>query len=162
MMRLSPDYLHCSKDAVSRGAQTFGRAVLKCFDLDEHAHRLKVDTRSKAQTALTGFASALTDDIAGFAILHQISASICSLLITRWRGNTELWQSVHYLDRPLSAFAPFFIPPNPTAPALRPTFCVWELAIVAHETQAWQRYLFSNRSAADLATWQSDCRLGPV
>lgn len=107
MMRLSPDYLHCSKDAVSRGAQTFGRAVLKCFDLDEHAHRLTVDTRSKAQTALTGFASALTDDIAGFAILHQISASICSLLITRWRGNTELWQSVHYLDRPLSAFAPF-------------------------------------------------------
>ena len=160
-MHLSPDYQHRSKDAVPRGAQTCGRAVLKIYDLAEPAHPISDDTRSKAQTAVEGLATTLATDIAGFVILHQCSASFCFLLISTWRGNNEMWQSVLYLDDPSAAFAPFD-PAYPDAGALRPTFCVWELGIVAHEALAWQTYLYSGRAGADLAQWQSNCFGGKV
>ncbi len=160
-MHLSPDYHHRSKDAVARAAQTCGRAVLKIYDLAEAAHPISDGTRSKAQTALEGFATSLATDIAGFAILHQCSASFCFLLISTWRGNNELWQSVLYLDDPRADFAPFD-PAYPYAAALRPTFCVWELGIVAHEALAWQCFLASDRSASAMLDWQSDCLSGKV
>jgi hypothetical protein len=160
-MHLSPDYRHRSKNAVPRGAQTFGRVVLKCYDLDEPACQIADATRSKAQTALADFADVLSTDIAGFAILHQCSTSFAFLLISTWRGNNELWQSVQHIDTPLTAFAPFDHA-YPKAADLRPTFCVWELGIVAHEARAWQRYLMSDRSGAHFDTWQSDCHHGKV
>ena len=89
-MHVSPDYHHRSKDAVARRSQTIRRAVLKCYDLHEPAHPLTDDTRSKALAALTDYAIGLTDDIAGFAILHECSASFCFLLVNTWRGNNEL------------------------------------------------------------------------
>ena len=75
--------------------------------------------------------------------------------------SSRLWQAVHHLDRPLIAFAPFH-PAYPNAPALRPTFCVWEHGIVAHEAQAGPRYLASERSEPDFALWQSDCLCATV
>ena len=35
----------------------------------------------------------------------------------------------------------------------RDTFCVWELAVVAHETQAWTTYLLSDRTTQDADTY---------
>lgn len=64
----------------------------------------------------------------------------------------------------MEGFAPF----RPAYPAaagvapLRPTFCVWELAIVAHEALAWGRLLASDRGDADLARWQADMLGGAV
>lgn len=160
-MSLSPDYRHRSKTAVPHGTQIVGRAVLKLYDLYEAAHPISAETRSKALIALQDFAPNLALDIAGFAILHQCSANFAFLLISTWRGNNELWQSVHYIDSPRIAFAPFD-PAYPAPPNLRPTFCVWELGIAAHEAQAWQRYLRSGRTAADLDIWLIDCLSGPV
>ena len=40
--------------------------------------------------------------------------------------------------------------------APRPTFCVWELAIVAHEALAWSRFLASDRDEAALSRWRED------
>jgi hypothetical protein len=157
----SQAYSHRAKDAVPGPAARFGAALLKWYDLDERAYRITPQTRTLARAALQDFGAHLTDDCAGFAILHQCSASFAFLLISTWRGNNELWQSVHYIDTPLTTFAEFD-PAYPKAPNLRPTFCVWELGIVAHEAQAWQRYLASDRSAEDFALWQSDCLRGTV
>ena len=38
----------------------------------------------------------------------------------------------------------------------RPTFCVWELAVVCHEQRAWTRYLRSQRDAVALETYLDD------
>jgi hypothetical protein len=44
----------------------------------------------------------------------------------------------------------------------RPTFCVWELGIVAAEAAAWARFLASPRAAADDAAWLGDRFNGAV
>lgn len=157
----TPHYLHRAKDAAPGPVSLVGAAVLKWYDLHEPAHRISPDTRSLARTALRDFGASLTRDQAGFVILHQCSANFAFLLIGLWRGNNELWQSVLYIDTPLTDFAPF-APAYPAPPNLRPTFCVWELGIVAHEAEAWQRYLTSDRTAADLELWQTDNFHGTV
>jgi hypothetical protein len=45
---------------------------------------------------------------------------------------------------------------------LRPTFCVWELGVVAHEAAAWSRYLASPRADTDFARWRDDLFAGAV
>ena len=162
-MTLSPSslYQHRPKDASPGRVAQFGAASLKWYDLDEPANRITQHTRDLAHAALKDFATDLIEDCAGFAILHQCSASFAFLLISTWRGNNELWQSVQHIDTPLARFAPF-TPAYPVAAALRPTFCVWELGIVAFEAQSWQRYLHSGRTAADFSNWQADYYDGPV
>ena len=157
----SLQYHHRTKDASPGTALRMGAVTLKWYDLDETANRITQQTRTRAQTALHSFAAFMTDDCAGFAILHQCSASYAFLLISTWRGNNELWQSVQYIDHPLTAFAPFG-PAYSDAPNLRPTFCVWELGIVAHEASAWQHYLNSERAHPDFDHWQSNCYHGKV
>ena len=157
----SQAYIHRPKDAVPGLAARSGAAMLKWYDLDEPANRITPQTRTRAHTALQDFGANLTQDHAGFAILHQCSPSFAFLLISTWRGNNELWQSVQYIDVPLTTFAPF--PPAYPAPAhLRPVFCVWELGIVAHEAKAWQQYLDSDGAGSDFDLWQSNCFIGKV
>lgn len=152
----SPHYRHRAKDAVPGPALRICGATLKWYDLDEPAHRITSHTRSLARAALQDFGATLALDHAGFVILHQCGPTFAFLLISAWRGDNELWQSVFHIDHPRTSFTPFD-PAYATPPNLRPTFCVWELGIVAHEAKAWQRYLASNQTAADLTTWQSDC-----
>ena len=158
---LDPQYNHRAKDAAPGPGIRSGAALMKWYNLDEPANRITPETRALALKALQDFGTNLTQDHAGFAILHQCSPSFAFLLIATWRGNNELWQSVHYIDTSLTAFAPF-PPAYPDAPNLRPTFCVWELGIAAHEAQAWQRYLTSARTAASFKEWQSDLFHGTV
>lgn len=159
---LSPLYRHRTKDAAPGPALRLGTAVLKWYDLDEPANRISQVTRALAQDALHSMAATFASDVAGFAILHQCSSTFAFLLISTWRGNNELWQSVLYIDACLTAFAPFTPAYPSAAPAPRPTFCVWELGIVAHEALAWQRFLTSERSPQSLANWQADCLTGKV
>ena len=51
-------------------------------------------------------------------------------------------------------------PPDAGAP--RPTFCVWELGIVAHESAAWGRYLASPRDDTARSRWVDDIFEGAV
>ena len=44
----------------------------------------------------------------------------------------------------------------------KPTFCVWELAPVWHEQQAWVRFLKSARDEAAAQAWLADCSAGPA
>ncbi len=42
----------------------------------------------------------------------------------------------------------------------KPTFCVWELAPVWHETKSWERFLMSVRDEAAAQIWQRDLYSG--
>jgi hypothetical protein len=82
-------------------------------------------------------------------ILHRCGQSFYFLLISTWRNDNELWETVwakHGDADP--AFRPW-----PVAGTHRPTFCVWELGAVWHEQQAWSDYLRSRRDEAATRTY---------
>jgi hypothetical protein len=90
-------------------------------------------------------------------ILHRCGEDFYFLLVSSWRGNNELWETVLYRDGSMSGFAPF-----PRDGEHKPTFCVWELAPVWHEQQAWSRFLRSERGEADAEAWLADRLAGTV
>ena len=135
MMPMTPSYQHRSKSALARQPLIIGATFLKWYDLDEPDLRISGHTRASATSATQPIPD--PSDIAGFVILHRCSAEFHFLLVNVWRGNNEIWQSVYYIDAQTTEFTPF---PSAYPPigAPRPTFCVWETGIVAHESQAWQ------------------------
>jgi hypothetical protein len=87
----------------------------------------------------------------GFVILHRCGESFYFLLVSTWRNENELWETVWAMDGERDqAFHPW-----PVEGTHRPTFCVWELAAVCHERTAWSAYL---RSARDDAAKQEYLR----
>lgn len=77
----------------------------------------------------------------GFVILHRCGADFHFLLVNSWRNGNELWESVYAkIDAGQKDFQPFAF-----ENLHRGTFCVWELAAVWHEQQAWKRFLLSAR-----------------
>src|SRR6476469_11101931 len=95
-----------------------------------------------AREALPQAAPSLAGEL-GFVILHRCGDDFYFLLISTWRNENELWETVWAkagADRP--AFEPW-----PVDTAHHPTFCVWELRAVCHEQGAWSRYLRSSRDA---------------
>lgn len=158
-MPIKPSYQHRSKSSLARQPLIIGATDLKWYDLDEPDLRISDHTRASATSATQPIPD--PSDIAGFVILHRCSAEFHFLLVNVWRGNNEIWQSVYYIDAQTTEFTPF---PSayPPAGAPRPTFCVWETGIVAHESQAWQRYLFSDFSRPAMEIWQNDLLTGTV
>ena len=70
----------------------------------------------------------------------------------------ELWETVWAkLDDDDPGFHPW-----PLEPGHRPTFCVWELGAVAHEREAWGRYLVSERDDEARRAYLRDVFEGPV
>ena len=55
----------------------------------------------------------------------------------------------------MADFAPF-----PRDGTHKPTFCVWELAPVWHEKEAWERFLKSARDEIAAQAWLGDCHAG--
>ena len=98
----------------------------------------------------------------GFVLLHRCGADFYFLLVSVWRGSNELWEAVWYRHGDMPAFAPFDPAYPDAAGVVRPTFCVWELGIVAHEALAWGRYLASPRDTTALAAWRADTFSGTV
>jgi hypothetical protein len=92
----------------------------------------------------------------GFVILHRCGNGFYFLIVNTWRGNNEVWETVFYKDgEAMRDFAPF-----PRDGAHKPSFCVWELAAVWHEKEAWERFLLSDRGIQAANAWQSDLYTG--
>ena len=161
---VSPSYRQYAKHSVPRGTLCPGAATLKLYHLEKPGEPVADAIAESARVALTGAAAeaAGLDADCGFAILHRCGADFHFLLLAVWRGSNEAWEAVWYRDGGMDSFAPFD-PAYPAGPGtLRPTFCVWELGIVAHESAAWTRFLSSPRGEEDLARWRSDWREGEV
>jgi hypothetical protein len=93
----------------------------------------------------------------GFVILHRCGEAFYFLIACSWRGNNEIWESVYAKDAEDPDFRDF---PRP-GPHV-PTYCVWEMGAVAHESQAWSRFLRSRRDHAAVAAWLEDRYEGAV
>jgi len=161
---VSPAYAQYPKQAEPRGLLRLGASELKFYHLEKPGEPIPEEIAASARFCLAGegAAAAGLDGDCGFAILHRCGADFYFLLVGAWRGTNEIWEAVFYRDARMDAFAAFD-PAYPDAPgALRPTFCVWELGIVAHESAAWTRFLASPREAADLTSWREDFISGAV
>lgn len=155
-------YRHIAKTVTPRSPLTAGGAVLKWYDLaaDSVPDAIRADAERYLRHALSPVLDIRETD-AGFVILHRCGGDFYFLLPAVWRGSNELWQGVHYRDRTMEGFAAFD-PAYPPPGVVRPTFCVWELGVVAHEAEAWARYLRSSKTDADRAVWHADGRTGTV
>jgi hypothetical protein len=163
-----PDYRHYEKQAVPRGMVGAAGSALKLYHLEKAGAPVPdaIAASARAFLAREGLAAARlgsgeASEDCGFVILHRCGADFYFLLLTVWRGANEAWEAVWYRDGTMADFARF-APAYPGQAMLRPTFCVWELGVVAHESAAWSRYLASPRADADLACWRDDLFAGIV
>lgn len=157
---VSESYRHYPKRAVPLGGLETGGAVLKLYHLEKPDEPVPPPLAEVATAWLEGQAGRVFEagDL-GFVILHRCGADFHFLLPVVWRGANEAWETVAYHHGDMADFArfdPAYPAPSGEGIAPCPTFCVWELAIVAHEALAWSRFLASSRDEAALARWRGD------
>jgi hypothetical protein len=141
------DYRHISKLIRPGPRLTLGDAILKWYDIAPEDVPVPGEIRKLARAALRAGSKsgelALNGDL-GFVILHRCGESFYFLLVSTWRNDNELWETVWAKD---GDDDPEFRP-WPIEGTHRPTFCVWELGAVWQEQRAWSRYLCSERDEA--------------
>ena len=156
-------YRHYAKQAVFSGLRDAGAATFKYYHLTAADAPVPDDVAALCDAWFADQAGAtVAPGDCGFVLLHRCGADFYFLLVSVWRGANELWEAVWYRHGGMPAFAPFDPAYPGEAGAVRPTFCVWELGIVAHEALAWGRYLASSRDDTDRAAWRHDIFDGPV
>ncbi len=160
---VAKDYRHVAKSATPRGVLDLPGVCLKFYEIAAPQMPVPAAIAQAAHVFVKGeIASAaanLADD-AGFVILHRCGSDFYFLLVQVWRGNNELWEAVFARsgDAPFAAFGPAYPQPG----LIRPTFCVWELGVIAHEARAWAAYIGSPRDDAAFGRWASDSFEGSV
>ena len=158
---VAPSYVHITKLIQPASPLELGDVVLKWYDIAPAGTPVPDEIRELAREALTAASTAgalaLPGDL-GFIILHRCGTGFYFLLVSTWRNDNELWETVWAKageDDP--GFRPW-----PVAGTHRPTFCVWELGAVWHEQQAWSSYLRSRRDAAARQAYLESCYEGAV
>jgi len=161
---ISPDYRHYAKEAKPQGLLETAAWTLKYYHLEKPGEPVPAPVDAAARAALAGATAEAAGPAqdCGFAVLHRCGADFYFLLIGAWRGTNEVWEAVWYLDAGMDAFAPFAPAYPAEAGVPRPTFCVWELGVVAHESAAWSTYLASPRMETDFEAWRKDLFSGAV
>jgi hypothetical protein len=153
-------YRHLTKAIEPAAPIELGGSVLKWYDIAPADEPVPGPIRALARGSLRGAADsgaiALDDDL-GFVILHRCGESFYFLLVSTWRNDNELWETVWAKDGDASGFHPW-----PLEGSHRPTFCVWELGAVWHEQQAWSRFLRSERGSAAQEAYLRDTFEGQV
>jgi len=152
-------YVHAPKTVRPGTILVLGGAVLKWYEIAPDDAPVPLRVRDLAYEAVCRGVAAgeleLGDDL-GFVVLHRCGESFYFLLVSTWRNDNELWETVWAKD---GADATTF-EPWPVEGSHRPTFCVWELAAVCHERRAWSRYLRSARDAAARQAYLLDSYAG--
>ena len=158
---VKPDYRHSSKLVRPEARLTLGEVLLKWYDIAPAEAPVPLAVRALARRNLRDGAKsgtlALSGEL-GFVILHRCGESFYFLIACSWRNDNELWQTVWAKhDDADPSFRPWVVEDGH-----RPTFCVWELGVVAHERLAWAAYLATERDAAARRTYLGDVFEGPV
>lgn len=147
---VSENYRHGMKQATPGAAMETSGAVLKWYALAPNDRPVPDQIDRLARTYLTK--SPLDAKGFGFVILHRCGNDFYFLIVSTWRGNNELWETVFYKNG--DAMEDFDLWPREGMH--KPTFCVWELAAVWHETKSWERFLLSSRDHQAAETWLKD------
>jgi hypothetical protein len=153
---ISPEYKHVPKRVGKGEALEPSGIVLKWYAVYPEDRGVPDEIAKLARSYL--MKTSLEARGLGFAILHRCGNDFYFLIVCTWRGSNEVWETVFYKDgETMKDFALF-----PREKSHKPTFCVWELAPVWHEKQAWERFLNSPRDEAAARVWQDDCYSGPA
>ncbi len=140
-----PDYRHDPKVARTGQSIALGDTLLKWYEIASGDMPIEPDVSDLARLGLADAArlgELRLGGTLGFVILHRCSEDFCFLLVCTWQNENELWETVWAKD---GAADPEFHP-WPLDGSHRPTFCVWELGVVAHERESWSRFLCSSRN----------------
>ena len=154
-------YEHVAKLATPQSSLTVRGTVLKWYDIAPADAPVPLAIRALARWGLRDGSKtgALTiDGNLGFVILHRCGESFYFLLVSTWRNDNELWETVWAKDGEDAVLFRQW----PIDSSHRPTFCVWELGAVDHERQAWSRYLRSARDDAARRAYLGDAYAGEV
>lgn len=152
-------YVHESRAAVALDPLVVPGAIFKWY----HVHRVgeaippELDARARETLRATAAAGWNLSYGLNFALMH-LSTAQGFLIAGVWRAHQEMWERIYIWDR---ARPDAFIAVEPDGLEI-PCACVWELGVICHERQAWQRYLFSPRAEADKRAWLADVYSGPV
>lgn len=135
-------YEHYSKLVTSGNDLCLPHAYLKWYDIcrsDEVlSQELYQESRAFVQSEVETGRLNIENQL-GFVLLHSCE-TVVFLIVSTWCNTNELWKTVYLKDRTRSGGFELF-----SLGTHIPTFCVWELAPVWHEQQAWVRYLCSKR-----------------
>ena len=154
-MTVSTDYEHITKLIQPGQSVELGDTTLKWYEIAAPGQPVPDEIRELAQEPMETLE---LDGELGFAILHRCGESFYFLLVSTWRNDNELWETVWAKNGDGDAtFGPW-----PLAEGHHPTFCVWELGAVWHEQQAWSRFLRSERGPAARKAYLHDTFEGEV
>jgi hypothetical protein len=151
---------HDAKIATPQPSIMLGEAVLKWYDIARPDTPVPIAIRALARRCLRDAVKLGTlsvEDELGFVILHRCENDFYFLLVSTWRNENELWESVWAKDGHAVLFRPWA-----SEGGHRPTFCVWELGAVAHERVAWTTFLRSARDDGARRAYLRDCYDGLV
>ena len=157
---VEPAYRHDEKLAASQPSIMLGDAILKWYDIGPIDEPVPLAIRALARRCLrdaTKSGVLEVEDGLGFVILHRCGDDFYFLLVSTWRNENELWETVWAKRGDEVLFQPW-----PTEGTHRPTFCVWELGAVSHEREAWTRFLRSARDEGAKRAYLRDCYSGLV
>ena len=148
-------YVHHDKFALPRDGLVFQKSHLKWSNIASPEAPVPSEIEALARKFVID--AGVPGDL-GFVILHRCGGSFYFLLVSTWRNENELWESVYAkVNADEANFRPFTFDSSH-----RGTFCVWELGVVWHEQQAWKRFLISKRSPDDVMYYLNDRYEGPV
>jgi hypothetical protein len=154
---VEPGYEHITKQVRPGAPVSVAGGLLKWYEIASAAKPIPEELSALAHDALERAVTRLDGEL-GFVILHRCGESFYFLLISSWRNENELWETVWAkAGEHEETFTPF-----PLSAGHHPTFCVWELRAVCHEQAAWSRYLRSPRRANDMEAYLADRYEGPA
>ena len=154
-------YRHVSKTAQFGQSAALGNTLLKWYEIAPDGEPVPPSVSDLARLGLADAARLgelrLGGEL-GFVILHRCGGGFYFLLVSTWQNDNELWETVWAKDGDQDReFRPW-----PLDGTHRPTFCVWELGVVAHERLAWARFLSSARDRDARLEYMRDTYEGVV
>jgi hypothetical protein len=98
----------------------------------------------------------------GFVMLHlgdepPSRNTFAMLFACTWRNNNELWRTLYTKSLGSDQEYTLFMNDGHIG-----AFCVWELGVVLHEREAWNRYLYTGRDEKASLAYYNDKVDGPV
>jgi hypothetical protein len=143
---VAASYRHAPKRVVAGEPLAAGDALLKWYEVYADGKPVPEPIAAAAREHLAR--TPLEAKGLGFVVLHRCGEAFYFLIVSTWRNENELWETVYYKDAGMTAFAPF-----PRDGEHKPMMCVWELVPAWHEQQAWTRFLATPRDAAAAQRW---------
>lgn len=144
-----------SKYASPKGIFTLGRTRFKWYNLAEDQAVISPQDIINAKMCIENADENFQDkDDLGFVIMHRCGENYL-LLICTWRSENELWESVYY-----NGSGTFEVWDRKNIHI--PTYCVWEMGIVYHESKAWKKFLGTDRTDVHEQDYLNDFFEGEV